>query len=324
MLSFELEQKLNDKIAAAYLVVGDDAFLKYEAQKLFEGLVEPTMAELNKDYLPNNASISQIINAYMHEPIMSDRRVIFVKDYNVKLSDEDGNTLKSLISGNKDSGNVLVIVAGSANDKVTGTIPREVFQLVECNHPDEQKARELTEGWCADRGYGIDPRALLKLVAYTGRDMMRIRSELDKLYSYCDSKCIKEDDIEQIVYKDADFAVYELSNALADRQNEKAKEILDKLLQTLAPSYLLRVITTQYRRMLHCLLNKGKTDELTQKLAVKEYAVKRLTLVAGKYTQSKLKKITDKLIDLEYNFKSGKISDSAALGIGFFNALTVA
>ncbi len=321
MLDTVIRSKLDSKLMPAYIVTGDDLYLRAEVQRYFENLVEPSVADFNLVYFGGDVNVSQIINALMHEPVMSEKRVVIVKDFSVKLSDEENSSLKSVLSG-ADTGNILVLFVNPTQDKVLNSISAGLFERIDCNHPDERFASEAIEIWCKEKDVTISNKAVVKLVKYTARDLQKICNELVKLFAYCDNNTICDEDVDNIVHKDVDYMVYELSNTLADRQSIQAKTVLDRLLETTQPLYLLKVITTQYRRMLHCLLNKGQND-VGAYLGIKDFAVKRTLSVASKYTQAKLKKIVDRLTDLENDFKSGKMSESVALNIAFFNALSV-
>ena len=321
MLDTVIQNKLNSKLVPAYIVTGDDLYLRSEVERFFENLVEPAMADFNLVYFGSESNVNQIINALMHEPVMSEKRVVIVKDFSAKLTDEDITALKAVLS-TADTGNILVLFINPTQDKILNSIPAGLFERIDCGHPDERFACEAVETWAREQGVTITERATMKLVKYTVRDLQKIRNELIKLFAYCENNKISEEDIDNVVHKDIDYMVYELSNALADRQSMQAKVVLDRLLETTQPIYLLRVITTQYRRMLHCLLNKGQNDVGTY-LGIKEFAVKRTFAVASKYTQAKLKKIVDRLVNLENDFKSGKMNENFALNIAFFNALAV-
>lgn len=321
LLDTVIQNKLYSKLLPAYIVTGDDLYLRTEVQRCFESIVEPATADFNLVYFGGDANVNQIINALMHEPVMSEKRVVIVKDFSVKLSEEEITSLKSVLSGTN-TGNILVLFINPTQDKILNSIPAGLFERIDCGHPDERFASEAIETWCKENGVTISDRAKVKLVRYTVRDLQKIRNELVKLFAYCENNTIRDEDVDSVVHKDIDYMVYELSNALADRQSMQAKTVLDRLLETTQPIYLLKVITTQYRRMLHCLLNKGQND-VGNYLGIKDFAVKRTLSVASKYTQAKLKKIVDRLIDLENDFKSGKMNENVALNIAFFNALSV-
>ena len=77
---------------------------------------------------------------------------------------------------------------------------------------------------------------------------------------------------------------------------------------------LLSLLENQYRRVFHTALNQGKRDEeIAAYFGVKPYSVKVARDVAARYTQQSLKKIVDMLTELEYSFKSGKMTDTEAV-----------
>ena len=86
---------------------------------------------------------------------------------------------------------------------------------------------------------------------------------------------------------------------------------------------MLTTLTTQFRRMLHVALNKNMDKKtIAGYLGISDYAVSKTISLASKFNAIKLKSIVDRLEELEYEFKSGKIySADQALFIGVTYAL---
>lgn len=64
--------------------------------------------------------------------------------------------------------------------------------------------------------------------------------------------------------------------------------------------------------MLHCALSKLDNKALSEIFNVKEYAILKAR-EKNSYTKIKLKNTVDMLIEYEYKFKSGEMSDQTAL-----------
>lgn len=160
----------------------------------------------------------------------------------------------------------------------------------------------------------IDHRALNMLAEYTNRDMARIANELAKLEAYCGKGDITAEAVDLLVADTQENAVYEFSGALAERNRARATELMSRFIAEGVPyTVLLSMLINQYRRLLHCALSPKASDaELSEALGIKEYAVRRSRESARKYSQSALKKILTLLVNAEYAFKSGEMSDETA------------
>lgn len=118
-----------------------------------------------------------------------------------------------------------------------------------------------------------------------------------------------------LVAPDTEFQIYELTNALSRGDNKKVLAVYNALLaRGEKGATLLSLLENQYRRVFHTALNQGKRDEeIAAYFGVKPYSVKVARDVAARYTQQSLKKIVDMLTELEYSFKSGKMTDTEAV-----------
>ena len=183
---------------------------------------------------------------------------------------------------------------------------------IDCSRLDAQTLKTYISALVKPRK--IDFRALNMLVEYTNRDMARIANELAKLEAYCKGGDITAEAVDALVADTQENAVYEFSGALAERNRARATELMSRFIADGVPyPVLLSLLINQYRRLLHCSLSPKASDaELSEALGIKEYAVRRSRESARKYSQSALKKILTLLVNAEYSFKSGEMSDATA------------
>ena len=145
--------------------------------------------------------------------------------------------------------------------------------------------------------------------------MSRISNELKKITAYMGTKqVITHDMIELMVANTVENEIYELANALADKNKVKAMGLFDKFVaKGIDYSVILSTLISQYRRLLHCALSNRTDKELAEDLKIKEWAVKRTRETASRYGKATLKSCLDDLVDAEYNFKSGLMVDETAV-----------
>ncbi len=320
MLAIELKDKLNIQVDHAYCILGDDAYLRGEALSLLRGLAGEDFIEFNLFELDGgNASVSDIIANLSQVPFMSSRRVLVVRDFCDNISDDELEKLGNAIV--KEEDNVVVFY-------YTSQVPnfvKKIATVVDCNKLKDGDVKSVALRWISERCYDIASTAIYKLISYTNCDLMRIKNELDKLFNYCqDTKIIDDNAVETVVSKDIEFVVFALSNAVSEKRAKDAYAILGEAKGDIGKNLgMLTTLINQFRRTLHVLLNKNDTKaNLAKHLGISEYAVGRTLTLASKYKPVKLKAIVDKLEEVEYYFKSGKIiSIDEALFIGVAYAL---
>ncbi len=119
-----------------------------------------------------------------------------------------------------------------------------------------------------------------------------------------------------MVAPDAHAKAYELTDALSSGRKDAAADILAQLYASgAAPAYLLRVLSGAYRNLLHVRISSLDESALAAALGIGAYAVRRLKRVAAGYSATRLKALSDSLNDLEFHFKSGKLSADSALDL---------
>ena len=319
MLANELKDSLIRKIDSAYIVFGEDSYLREKALGELTALAGEDMTEFNLTVIDGQGlSYAKISEVFSQVPFMSDRRVTVVKDWNISLTDSEIKKFKSEVLESTDS--VLVAVY------ITQTPPtalKKLCTIVDCSRLDKEGVADYVAGECRKANFRISTPALTKLVNYTSCDLARVNGELNKLFAYCKEEGeISEISVDKVVSKDIEFVVFALSNAVARKDKREAFSILDTARGDSGKNLgMLTTLTTQFRRMLHVLLNKN-TDkkEVASALGISEYAVTKTMSLASGFKPVKLKAIVDRLVELEYEFKSGKIltaDEALFIGVAF-------
>lgn len=326
MLANELKESLAKKIAQAYYVFGEDSYLRGESVKLLVSLCGEDFVEFNYTVLDGaSVDISDIIDAIGQVPFMSDRRVVLVRDFDKTLNDKEYKMLSDSIKKLEDC--TLVFLRSSQKERAKTNDISKLCITVDCSPMTESEVISFIENQFAKNGYTVTKGACIKLAKYTSCDLARVVNEIKKLISFCeDTHSVTDEKVDEIVSRDVEFVVFALSNAVAEKNSIEAYKLVDQGKGDAGKSLgMLTALTNQFRRMLHVLLNKGlPTVLVAEHLGVKDFVVTKTLNLASKFKQVKLKAIVDKLEQLEYDFKSGKLADpNEALFLGVAFALTV-
>ena len=146
--------------------------------------------------------------------------------------------------------------------------------------------------------------------------MTRLAQEVEKLTAFSlDSRTITKEDVENLVHRDVEMQVFDLTDALSKKDAEKSLQILDALIAANEkPQMIFVAIYNAFRRMLHISLSSKTDAELTEDLGVKSaYAIKKSRQAASKFSKKSLKKICDKLCDSDNKMKSGGLVSDGVL-----------
>lgn len=206
-----------------------------------------------------------------------------------------------------------------------GNIPASVkkkFVAVNCSKPAPDVLSALAKKEA--KPSGIEFRAVNLLIQFTDGRAMDIVNEAHKLRDYADGAEITVSDVEALVGDNMEHAIYELSNALADKDKPRAERLKDRFLSNgVEYTQLFWLLINQYRRLLHAALSPLTDAELAEKMGVKEIAVTINRRTAKKYTKANLKAILDLLVKAEADYRTGVCSDETAFGTAFAGILTI-
>lgn len=287
---------------SCYILTGDDSFVVKSAVNMFS-VFTGEFRDLNFTYFNKDASISEVIAALLTPPMFSEYRVVCVNDYTGDLKQ-----IKEYLK-NPSSTSVLLFT-GALTPNFNGIIP--LCEIVDCNRLE----KSYLEGWvvrkAASQKISVSQKAASLLVEYCNRDMNSVYNELVKLMDYAEG-AIDESDVKELVSPQIEYKVFELSEAIAEKNADKAVELVNLMLaENNSAVSLMGMLFNHFRRLLFVSLNP-KSDTLSSDLKVKEYAVKVALRQAAKFSPRRLKAVFDRLNSLDAGVKAGKISDKNAL-----------
>jgi DNA polymerase-3 subunit delta len=157
----------------------------------------------------------------------------------------------------------------------------------------------------------IEPRAVQLLASYVGGNLRQLDNELEKLSLYAGQRPITVDDVNLMVSDASEAMIWNLTDALSQRNPAKAMQSLYALRRGDAhPIYLLTMIARQYRVILKvkdAMRTHAGANEYDLSKVVREspYPVKKAMQQAGSYTFTELVDLMDRLVIADNAMKTG-------------------
>ena len=194
-----------------------------------------------------------------------DKIVTFCIENSLAIASQEDHAalLQHAVEKGFPKGNHLIITTDMADKrrKLFKTI-REQGMIIDCSVPtgDRRADRMAQEAVLSERmneilgqsGKRMDKNAYLAMYEMTGFDLRTFSNNLQKLISYVgDRKNITADDVESVLKRTKKDPIYDLTNAVSEKNMEKSLFFLDTLLgDNLHPLQVLAAITNQIRRLL--------------------------------------------------------------------------
>lgn len=242
-----------------YLFFGEEHYLRdHYLQQLKDKLLDGPAADFNYHrFNQENMDLQAFAAAVEAMPMMAQWSLIQVEDYEFsRLNEHDREILTGILSDIPDYC-VIVFVYDTVEFKVDGRQKKLAEALnrglkVEFRR---QSQRELN-GWIRrhfrTHGKEIDDRTCEYLTFVTGGSMTSILAEIGKIAAFTAGDLVTEADINAVVDPVLDAEIFDLTDAIADGNYEKALLKLRTLLQMQQePILLLGAMGSAMRRLLY-------------------------------------------------------------------------
>ncbi len=310
-----LKKRLNDGIARVYLVEGDDYYLYDKAFSMIKNACQITMDDFNINIFDDESfNLTKFFNTTEMLPMADPKRLVVLKG--CKITESDKKNLYELLLKIPKTTTVLILDYNNNFEYL-----KKDFVFVDASRMDQQTVGKLVIAYLAKQGKQISSEALTALIEACNGYLTRIFSELGKLVYYdVNSPLITKNMVDELVTKDTEFSVFELTEALSKKNGDKAIKIL-KLMEKEQGVFTL--IANQFRRLFYASISDLPNLELAKLLGVKEFAVIKARQLAKGFSKAQLNKISSLLEELDFSVKSGAILQQNALYLLVFNIIYV-
>lgn len=301
-----------------YFLMGEES---YFIDQITEYISKNVLTEAEKGFNQHvlygkDTDIDTIISNARRFPMMANHQVIIVKEaQNIKkIEDLEPYIEKPLTS------TILVI-----NYKYKSIDKRKSFAkklakgsvLFESKKIYDNQLPGWIDSYLASHQYSIMPQAAAMLAEYLGTDLSKVSNELNKLIiSLPEGTKITPDHIEKNIGISKDYNIFELQNALGEKNVLKTNKIINYFAANPGSNPITRTISSLYYYYMkiltyHFLKDKSQ-NAVAAALQVPPFFVRSYIAAAKVYNPKKLVEIMGIL--REYDMKSkgfGNVSTSA-------------
>ena len=307
----ELKNSLKNKVFNNYLLSGSDEFLLNKSVELIFNALNISIVDLNYyKFIGESVNFEDVVKALNTMPVFDDKKMVVVY-LNVKTNITNLNELTNYLKQPNEQA-ILVVVVGESDELKNLT---NNFEVVDCNKLSEDIVDKFVLSELKKSGTNITAPALKTLNEYCVYDLTKIVKELAKLTSFVyDKKLIEESDVKLLVNKTLEFQIFELTENLAKKNKDKVFEILEAL-KSKKDSYktLLSLIYNHFRRLFYVSISNLSKSELGSMLNVKDYAITVAYKQGKLFTKMQLKQIINIMEELDFELKTGAISNELAI-----------
>ena len=212
-----------------------------------------------------------------------------------------------------------------------------VDEVLDTNHPlvkaagqhgkviqSTQPKGAALENWIGKRaksyGVSISPDATSLLANFIGNQLRLLASELDKLATYVGKGgTIQADDVRKLSAQVQEARIFDLTDALAQRNRKQALDILHDLLADGEPPLrLISTITFQIRSLLLVkeLAQKGmRGPQIASTIGIAPFAAEKALRQVGKFSPAQLENAYRHLLETDAALKRSRLTPEMALDL---------
>ncbi len=319
-----LEKNINNgKIASIYLLFGKEKYLLENNVKKIKKQFPELILGINYVVL-DETGIEEIIPNIQTPAFGYEKKLIIVKNSGLfkkegKRKSTANSTIQdkiaNYISENIDMINESVIIIFIEDEAEKNTLYDVIDKLgIVCNF-EYLKPVQLEENLkriCSMYKVKIDSDTLRYFVQNCGNNMQDLINEIRKLIEYAgEGGTIDKQIIDKLSIKQMESIIFELTDKLGNKKVSDALVILDNLIYSREP--IQKILVTLYghfKKLYLCKLAINLNKDITYSLNLKPnqtFLVSKYRNQSNYFKLSELRKILQELIDLDYNYKSGKI-----------------
>ncbi|HPE14437.1 MAG TPA: DNA polymerase III subunit delta [Bacilli bacterium] len=284
-----------------YLIIGNSSVIEKEISEI----IDKSKIDSNSIYkynLEEDSFLKPLENLDTFS-MFDTKKIIICKNLSkIDVDDKLGNYI------DHPSDNILIL---TNENKLDGRkqIFKKLLEKAEVIEPTSDMYEYIKKSFGE---YKIDTRSIRLLEEYTVGDYARIKHEIEKLKQYkLDDKIINLDDIDDIVTKTSSSTIFNMIDALDDKNHEKVyklcREFLAngedevKILSSLARNYILIY-------QVKILSDDFSLKEIKEKLVgvAHPYAISKAYEKTFTYTKEKLKYLIQELGTIDIKIKTGQ------------------
>lgn len=252
-------------------------------------------------------TISDVIEEANTVSLFRSNKVILVYSSSIdKLDDEE--LIMYLNNYNKDVYLIFIVEKSDARKKIVKLINEKGISI-DSDNVDKSYNKNYVVSYLKDNGYKMNSNVIECFLSRVSDNINDIRNELDKLFIYkLDDKNISLDDVKLITYDNTDNIIYEFTNALLEKDENKAISMYHSFINSnMAIDYILASIYNSYKTLYQIKeLNKNNSiRDISKTIGKKEYYVEKMLYRSMNYNDNELLDIIHTLAMIDKNYKSG-------------------
>ena len=307
------EEIKSGELKQVYVLYGEEAYLRNQYKdKLKDALLGGGDPMNLHCFEGKDVRSGEVIDLAETMPFLAERRVIILE--NSGLFARGGEELAEYLGAPSETAYFVFVEPTVDKRSKLYKAATARGRAIEFAAQDEAVLKRWILGFLKKENKNITERDLNLFMDKTGSDMANIRGELEKLLCYClERDVITAQDIEAVCTKQVSSQIFDMINAVAERNQKKAMELYYDLLTLKEPPMrILFLIARQFNLLLQVkeLRNKGlDANSIGEKVGLAGFIAKKYVTQASKFKEDDLRRALTDCVESEEAVKTGRMND---------------
>lgn len=314
-----IEDIKQENFRQVYLLHGDERYLRKHYRDRLKNALCAEGDNMNTHiYEGKDINVGEIIDLAETLPFLAERRVILITDSGLFKS--GGEKMAEYLAAPNET--AFFVFNESEVDKRSKLYKavQKAGHVAEFGEQDENTLKRWVAGLLGRENKRISEATVMLFLSKTGTDMNNIQMELEKLVCYCmDRDVITDADVEAVCTTRINNHIFDMLDAIANKQQKKALELYYELLALKEPPMrILFLIARQCNILLQVkdLKNKGHDNRtIASKIGIPPFVVQKNLNQAAKFKTSTLRNAVKQCVEAEEAVKQGRMNDRMSVEI---------
>lgn len=303
-----------------YLLYGEENYLKKQYKERFVKALLPEGDTMNyAHYEGKGIDVREVIDLAETMPFFAERRVLVFENTGFFKS-AAGAELADYLKELPETAYFLFVEDEVDKRGKMYKAVKSKGRAVELPFQDENTLKRWVVGQIGRENKKITEADVVYFLNKVGIDMENITKELEKLFCYAlERDVITRADIDAVCVTQISNHIFDMVNAVAEKQQKKALDLYYELLTLKEPPMrILFLLTRQYRGLYQVkqLAQKGYgRKEIAEKAGLHPFAVGKFMEQAKRFQVKELRAILEDSVDIEQRVKTGLLTDTMAVEV---------
>ncbi|MEC4678550.1 MAG: DNA polymerase III subunit delta [Nitrospirota bacterium] len=299
-----------------YLITGDEPFLIETLLGQFsEKGLEPGAQSFNFSRIQGSNTSAEAILAIANTfPIASPRRMIWIHNAE-QIKDERGLFLDYFANPSETTLLVFIAEKPDMRKKLFSTLKKKAM-VIHCPRPKDGEVPTWIRHAAKKNGLDLSEELIWFLKEHLGRDLLAIHQEIAKLALFCattdesEKKAVSIDVAQKIIGNGRSHTIFELTDAVGNKNSEKALVLLGKLLSEGAhPLFILTMLVRLWRQMsiAKTLIDTGQAQTVAKRVPMPPSLLQRFLRQLKHWTQDEIQKAFEQALSVDSQLKGGNL-----------------